>query len=74
MASKENSVKESAKEAQVTSNAKRSEKKQEKKPEPRYCDYCGGRLVSIGRDRANGSGMYDDWSSRRYHKKCWRMM
>lgn len=38
------------------------------------CEYCGGTLVAIGRERANGKRSHDDWETRRYHKKCWKEM
>ena len=34
------------------------------------CCCCGGKLVAIGHARINGA-WHKDWSSRRYHKKCW---
>jgi hypothetical protein len=36
------------------------------------CQWCGRKLVPIGSARANGSHRYEDWSTRRYHKKCYR--
>jgi hypothetical protein len=42
------------------------------------CEYCGKPLKKIGFDRANGrlySGNYGrDWSSRKYHKKCYKLV
>jgi hypothetical protein len=40
--------------------------------EKRYCEYCGKCLCKIGHDRKNGRGSYNDWSSRKYHKKCYK--
>ena len=36
------------------------------------CEHCGRALVAIGRDRENGKQSHDDWSTRKYHKKCWK--
>ena len=35
------------------------------------CCCCGRKLVPIGDARTNGTWRHNDWSSRRYHKKCW---
>ena len=37
------------------------------------CYGCGGKLVPIGRARANGKA-HDDWPSRCLHMKCWKEM
>eukprot|EP01048_Picozoa_sp_COSAG05_P008754 COSAG05_NODE_684_length_7947_cov_117.612603_7_plen_74_part_00 len=47
------------------------------KKETRKCQHCGGTLRVIGRQRKNGKPSYtghsfDDWSQRKYHKKCYR--
>lgn len=36
------------------------------------CLYCYKPLVSIGRCRKNGKA-HNDWSARRFHKKCWML-
>ena len=38
----------------------------------RYCEYCGKCLKAIGHNRKNGRGNYNDWESRKYHKKCYK--
>jgi hypothetical protein len=40
----------------------------------RTCKGCGKPLVAIGRARANGKRSHDDWKSREYHKKCWKLL
>ena len=35
------------------------------------CGHCGGWLQAIGTARKNGKQTHNDWSGRRYHKKCW---
>ena len=50
------------------------------KPKPakqtRICEHCGKPLRAIGLDRANGKpgrkGSFNDWSKRKYHKKCYK--
>ncbi len=37
------------------------------------CLHCGGKLVPIGHDRANGAD-HDDWGTRLYHKKCFKQL
>ena len=37
------------------------------------CIYCDKALVSIGNKRVNGAN-HIDWSSRKYHKKCWKII
>ena len=34
------------------------------------CHYCKKTLVPIGNCRTNGK-FHNDWSKRKYHKKCW---
>jgi hypothetical protein len=36
----------------------------------KLCDYCGKTLHPIGNCRKNGKFGLNDWSSRKYHKKC----
>ena len=36
------------------------------------CVKCNKPLVPIGTKRKNGVSHHDDWSSRQYHKKCWK--
>lgn len=38
----------------------------------RLCEYCGGVLSKIGRDRTNGVYHHNDWIGRKYHKKCYK--
>jgi hypothetical protein len=37
---------------------------------------CGSTLRAIGKDRVNGKpgrkGAFSDWSSRQYHKQCYK--
>ncbi len=40
-------------------------------PEKHICIECGKSLKAIGRKRVNGNQAYNDWISRKYHKKCW---
>ena len=36
-----------------------------------FCLHCSGALQAIGFARRNGAP-HLDWSSRKYHKKCWK--
>ena len=36
------------------------------------CFHCGKSLVTIGRQRKKGKRTHNDWSSRVYHKKCFK--
>jgi hypothetical protein len=38
------------------------------------CAHCGRKLVAIGAARKNGVKHHDDWGTRRYHKKCFRLL
>ena len=38
----------------------------------KQCLSCQRRLVSIGRQRANGKRTHNDWDTREFHKKCWK--
>ena len=38
------------------------------------CKECGRSLVLIGRDRKNGNGVYKDWGTREFHKKCFKLV
>jgi len=38
------------------------------------CEYCGKKLVPIANKRSNGTHRHNDWSTRKYHKKCWKEM
>jgi len=40
--------------------------------EKRICLSCGKTLVKIGTERENGKFGQADWTTRRYHKKCWK--
>ena len=45
----------------------------------RICKHCGKKLPSIGTTRKNGKAIVPtkggrDWSSRRFHKKCWKVL
>jgi len=46
------------------------------KPEKRKCILCGLTLRAIGKNRVNGKegrkGPFYDWSSRQYHKRCYK--
>ena len=42
------------------------------KPIKKTCDACGKPLQAIGAARRNGTARHRDWSSRRYHKQCYR--
>ena len=50
--------------------------KTQSSPEKRKCKRCGSTLRAIGQDRANGKpghkGAFSDWSSRQYHKQCYK--
>ncbi len=35
------------------------------------CICCGKTLVAVGKQRVNGKN-HDDWTSRMYHKECWK--
>ena len=37
----------------------------------RLCRVCHRALVAIGYKRQNGK-LHNDWTSREYHKKCWK--
>ncbi len=37
----------------------------------RCCLHCGRKLVPVGSSRTNGAN-HNDWTDRKYHKKCWR--
>ncbi len=37
----------------------------------RECLLCKRALVSIGRNRANGKGGFNDWQERKTHAKCY---
>jgi hypothetical protein len=39
----------------------------------RWCAHCHRRLVPVGDGRLNGRA-HGDWNSRRYHKKCWKIL
>ena len=43
------------------------------KPKPK-CKRCDKTLVPIGDRRKRGTRRHNDWSSRQYHKKCWKEM
>jgi hypothetical protein len=49
----------------------RMTKTKEVKPK---CKECGRSLVMIGRDRKNGKGVYKDWGTREFHKKCFKLV
>ena len=53
-----------------------TDNKTQSKPEKRKCKKCGSTLRAIGKDRANGKpgrkGAFSDWSSRQYHKQCYK--
>ena len=53
-----------------------TDNKTQSKPEKRKCKLCGSTLRAIGKDRANGKpgrkGAFSDWSSRQYHKQCYK--
>ena len=56
------------------SKAKPSAKPKPKpKPKPK-CKRCDKTLVPIGDRRKRGTRRHNDWSSRQYHKKCWKEM
>ena len=58
------------------SKAKPSAKPKPKttKPKPK-CKRCDRTLVPIGDRRKRGTTRrHNDWSSRQYHKKCWKEM
>ena len=41
--------------------------------EQKLCHLCMKKLVQIGYSRKNGAN-HADWSSRKYHKRCWRSL
>ena len=53
-----------------------TDNKTQSKPEKRKCKLCGSTLRAIGKDRVNGKpgrkGAFSDWSSRQYHKQCYK--
>ena len=53
-----------------------TDNKTQSKPEKRKCKKCGSTLRAIGKDRVNGKpgrkGAFSDWSSRQYHKQCYK--
>ncbi len=36
------------------------------------CEYCNKPLRAIGHARKNGKN-HNDWSTRKLHKKCWKL-
>ena len=38
----------------------------------RTCKWCSKSLVAIGTSRANGKANHSDWSTRKYHKACYK--
>ena len=38
----------------------------------RICMHCNKILVPVASSRKNGTTIYDDWSARMYHKKCYK--
>ena len=52
------------------------DKKTQPDSEKRKCKLCGSTLRAIGKDRANGKvgrkGAFSDWSTRQYHKQCYK--
>ena len=50
--------------------------KTQSKPAKRKCKKCGSIRRAIGKGRANGKlgrkGAFSDWSSRQYHKQCYK--
>ena len=58
-----------------TSPSKASAKPKPKlKPTKPKCKRCDRTLVPIGDRRKRGTRRHNDWSSRQYHKKCWKEM
>ena len=53
-----------------------TETKTQSKPLSRKCQHCGKPLKAIGLERANGKpgrkGAFNDWGTRKYHKKCYK--
>jgi hypothetical protein len=46
---------------------------------PKVCTHCGKKLPAVGTTRKNGKAINSmkgggDWSSRRFHKKCWKVL
>lgn len=37
------------------------------------CLHCGRTLVPVGKSRVAGAN-HDDWTTRKYHKKCWKLI
>ncbi len=48
-----------------------NQKTDTKSPLKKKCLYCKKPLVKIGLARHNGA-LHKDWSTRQYHKKCWK--
>ena len=42
--------------------------------EKRICEYCNKTLTKIGMQRVNCPSSYNDWTGRKYHKKCYAIM
>lgn len=40
----------------------------------RICKECGNPLRVIGKNRRNGNYYQQDWNTRAYHKKCYKML
>ena len=56
------------------SKAKASAKPKPTKPKRKKCKRCDKTLMPIGDRRKRGTRRHNDWSSRQYHKKCWKEM
>ena len=54
-------------------SAKLKPKLKPTKPKPK-CKRCDKTLVPIADRRKRGTRRHNDWSSRQYHKKCWKEM
>jgi len=37
------------------------------------CEMCEKPLVAIAASRKNGKELYEDWGSRKMHKKCYKI-
>ena len=42
--------------------------------EKRICKHCGKSLVAFGINRINGKSYQEDWKTRAYHKKCFKII
>ena len=54
-------------------SAKPKPKTTKPKPKPK-CKLCDKTLVPLADRRKGGTRRHNDWDTRPYHKKCWKLM